>query len=572
MKLSNIIFALFLSVLCVLFSPSASALVCDADNDNDIDRNDITLIFEARGQTATGIDDPRDENGDGVITILDGRACSVQCNLARCAIVTPSGNTPPIADAGMDDSAQVGEVITLNGANSSDADGDNVNSAPDSVIISTENSAPVANAGADQSPLVNETVVLDGSASSDVNGDTLSFRWSLVSQPASSTTVLIDESTVSPEFFVDAPGTYEISLIVNDGALDSVADIVVITTQNSAPVANAGNDISANVGDTLSLDGTASSDVDGDSLSYSWSILSAPADSSASLSDTSASMPSITIDAAGNYQVQLIVNDGELDSLADVVSISTTNTAPIADAGTDLTPFVNDTVILNGSASSDADGDPLTYVWSLTSRPAGSAASLSDANSAMPSFFVDASGSYIAQLIVNDGSVDSVPDTVSINTLNSPPVADAGLDQNISVGDTAVLDAGGSFDPDSDALSYVWSISSLPSGSNASLSDTSAQMPTVDIDVAGEFVIQLVVNDGTIDSTPDSVVLSTTNTRPVADAGLDREVEIGESVTLDASASFDADGDTLSYAWSLTSRPPSSAANLSSTNTVTIKR
>ncbi|WP_395339910.1 PKD domain-containing protein [Ningiella sp. W23] len=615
MKWNNITRTLLLSVFLVFMTPSAFALVCDADEDNDVDKNDIGLIFQARGQSALGPDDPRDEDGDGVITIFDGRACSAQCNLARCAIVTPSGNTPPVADAGMDDSALVGESVTLNGANSSDADGDaityswsfiqrpsgsgatlsdpssvnpsftldvsgnyeiqlvvndaTVDSAPDSVIISTENSAPVADAGADQSPLVNDIVMLDGSASSDVNGDTLTFSWRFVSQPDASSAVLLDEDSVSPSFLVDAAGTYEVSLIVNDGSVDSAPDIVLITTQNSAPVANAGDDISANVGDTLSLDGTASSDVDGDSLSYSWSILSAPVGSTAVLSDPVSSMPSITIDLSGNYQVQLIVNDGDIDSLADVVSISTTNTAPIADAGADLTPFIGDTVTLNGSASSDADGDPLSYAWSLTTRPFGSAASLSDPSSAMPSFDVDVSGSYIAQLIVNDGSVDSLPDTVSINTLNSPPVANAGMDQDVNVGDTAVLNASASSDPDGDPLSFVWSITSQPAGSATSLSDVNAQMPSIGIDVAGEYVIQLIVNDGTTDSAPDSVILSTTNTRPVADAGPDRTAEVGDTVALDASASFDADGDTLNYAWSITSRPPSSTASLSSVDTVT---
>lgn len=72
---------------------SASAIVCDVDNDNDIDKLDVRQIFLSRGNDAVGNDDPRDENSDGVITIGDGRACQQVCTLPRCAepavVVTP---------------------------------------------------------------------------------------------------------------------------------------------------------------------------------------------------------------------------------------------------------------------------------------------------------------------------------------------------------------------------------------------------------------------------------------------------------------------------------------------------
>jgi hypothetical protein len=72
----------------VAITVPASAGVCDVDNDGDIDRADISLIVAARNQPASGPDDPRDANGDGVITVIDARTCVVQCTLARCAIVT----------------------------------------------------------------------------------------------------------------------------------------------------------------------------------------------------------------------------------------------------------------------------------------------------------------------------------------------------------------------------------------------------------------------------------------------------------------------------------------------------
>jgi len=61
------------------------AVPCDANGDRVVDTTDIGLIFAARGSAASGPDDPRDVNEDGLITINDGRLCVLQCTNPRCS-------------------------------------------------------------------------------------------------------------------------------------------------------------------------------------------------------------------------------------------------------------------------------------------------------------------------------------------------------------------------------------------------------------------------------------------------------------------------------------------------------
>src|SRR5581483_2923025 len=132
-----------------------------------------------------------------------------------------------------------------------------------------------------------------------------------------------------------------------------------------------------------------------------------PSGSLAVLSDSTAVHPTFFVDKKGSYVAQLIVNDGTVDSRPDTVTITTENTPPVADPRAALPVKVTDTVHLDGSRSSDVDGDPLTFRWSLTVKPIGSAATLSDPSTVAPTFVADTAGIYVAQLIVNDGTADS---------------------------------------------------------------------------------------------------------------------------------------------------------------------
>ena len=125
-------------------------------------------------------------------------------------------------------------------------------------------------------------------------------------------------------------------------------------------------------------------------VSYTCFFLSIPAGSTASLTGASTVHPTFVADKSGSYTAQLTVNDGHGNSSSATVVISTRNSAPVANAGANQTVTTHTTVQLDGSKSTDVDGDPLTYAWSFVSQPAGSSATLSNSSIINPTFVTDA--------------------------------------------------------------------------------------------------------------------------------------------------------------------------------------
>jgi hypothetical protein len=289
----------------------------------------------------------------------------------------------------------------------------------------------VANAGTAQNVLVGETTTLNGANSSDANGDAITYAWSMTSKPSGSSAALANASTVNPTFVPDVAGSYVLRLIVSDGSLSSAASTVTVTasTANIAPVANAGAAQSVVTGSQVTLNGSASNDANGDALTYTWAFVSRPTGSTAALSSTTSVNPTFTAGTAGSYVLSLVVNDGTLNSVASNVTItaSNANLAPVAFAGGGLNATVGNTVTLNGTGSYDPNGDPLVYAWAFVSRPAGSSAVLSGSTTARPSFIADRAGSFVIALAVGDGSLASPISTVTINASAAPVASDISL-------------------------------------------------------------------------------------------------------------------------------------------------
>ena len=350
------------------------------------------------------------------------------------------------------------------------------------------------------------------SLDSDTDRTTIEIR-----EDAHSSTLVVTESGSLDFFeapdFDDKVAGLEPNLISADKAQEHLRESFELPA-NQLPIADAGdNQVGIDVGEAVVLDAADSDDPDGSNanLTYQWSLES-PEGSSAELNDDTASSASFTPDVAGTYTASLVVNDGQDNSEAVTITIQVeaVNQIPVADAGSAQSVTLGDTVTLDGTGSSDPDGDNanLIYQWSLET-PEGATAELVNESMPQASFIPNALGIYTASLVVNDGQDSSPPDSVTVQVndpgaSNAPPIAAAGSDQSLYLGDPVTLDATDSSDADGDTLTYQWSLET-PEGSNAVLSNATASQASFTPDVVGTYIATLIVNDGVVDSATDSV-------------------------------------------------------------------
>src|SRR5690349_7296554 len=411
------------------------------------------------------------------------------------------------------------------------------------------------------------TTVGDGTATGVMGG----YGPIVVTSPTSATAKVTIDPTA-------APGPRYISVMTGDHVSTATFNIPA----HDGPVSNAGQSQTTQVGRTVHLDAGNSTNASApqpvarvagaggsptDPLSFQWTIVSAPNGSTSALADATSAQPSFLVDKAGTYVAQLGVSDGTNTRLSSVI-VSTLNAPPVAHAGATQFVKVGTSVRLNGSGSTDTDGDTLTYAWTILSKPAGSAAALSNAAAITPKFTADVDGDYIVALTVNDNHGNTSTDSVKISTTQTAPIADAGPNQKAAPGTVVQLNGSNSSDPDGNVLNFAWSFLTKPAGSNAALSDVSASNPSFTADLPGTYILQLVLNDGHGNSSVDSVLISTSDPGPKADAGAAQEVTTGSTVQLDASKSSDPDNDPLTYSWAFLSKPAGSTAAFSDPTSV----
>ena len=497
-----------------------------------------------------------------VLRVEDGsnHPCNFGVGIRRVIV-----NSPPVAEAGTDQSGVVGRPVILSGAASYDVDGNiqtyewdlgdgTVMTGPTvthtydgsgtfRVVLTVTDDSGVANnisvdtmtvdVNAPPTPRfdipprpvsVSEVARLDASGSTDDDGVILSYIWDFGDGRSG------EGETV--DYAWTQPGVFDVTLTVIDdsgtaSATQSTKRQIIV---DAAPVAEAGPDQFVTASEVI-FDGGGSTDSDGTVTSWEWDF-----------GDGTTGMGQTVTHAylrPGVYEVALVVRDDStapLNTDRDTTRV-TVNAAPIADAGPPQTVAPGEDFVVSGRASVDPDGEIGEYIWDL---PDGTSA-----RGQRISHSIAEPGLHRIRLTVRDdfpgGAAEDESETLI--TVNAQPVAVAGADVLVAPGDTVIFDGGQSFDPDGKITAYRWEFDDLGAPLDAVRVERAYE-------TAGVWSAQLIVTDdsGVLNATATDDLTIRVNHPPVAEAG--PAIETDELiVTLDATGSSDADGDALIYAW-----------------------
>ena len=172
---------------------------------------------------------------------------------------------------------------------------------------------------------------------------------------------------------------------------------------------------------------------------------------------------------------------GLVDAAAALDFDEPPNNPPVADAGGPYEGIEDIAVAFDGSGSGDPDNDPITFSWDFGDGSSGSGVN--------PSHTYTAGGTYLVTLVVNDGKVNSTASTATayVEEVNDPPVADAGPDQSAFTGQTVSFDGSGSYDPESDPITFAWDFGDGSTGSGGAVTHAYS--------AAGTYTVTLSVTD-----------------------------------------------------------------------------
>jgi hypothetical protein len=271
------------------------------------------------------------------------------------------------------------------------------------------------------------------------------------------------------------------------------------------------------------------------------------------------------------YKDDLAVNGVLKDASGNLVVLQTNNRPPIAKAGSPQSVLPS-RVILNASGSTDPNGAPLTFAWTVVSvpQPANPAVALTGASTATPTSVLTVPGIYTFQVTVSDG-LDTASSTTTVTVLNTTPDAVAVVNSVVASATAVNLFGTLSTDVDGDTLTYAWQQVSGPAvvgltNPNTAVASLTGGAPAT----AGVYVFELTVTDSGANTSKDRVTLrvnSGANAVPTANAGASQVRTVGSLVTLDGRLSTSTVGNPLNYSWSPSTLFPTMATSATPTFT-----
>ncbi len=385
------------------------------------------------------------------------------------------------------------------------------------------NGPPVAVIDLPKKACVGVPVKMSAANSTDSTNDPLSYKWEFGDGETG------EGAEVSHAY--KQGGDYSVCLLVNDNRGTSCsADQAVAQIQTNTPPTAAAQ---SRVGEGLSVsfDASKSADADGDELTYLWDFGDGETGDGVRVTHL--------YPKGANYTAKLTVDDSSgTDCSRDTIELPIRlNRPPVAVLGSDIATCSTDPVVFDGSQSSDADGDALTYRWEFGDGETGEGVKTQHTYAK--------GGAYRVVLTVNDqkGMDDSAASAQMNVLINNAPTASIETDGKGCVGKPVAFSGERSSDPDGNGLQYRWDFGDGETAQGARAEHAYAK--------GGNYTVVLTVDDGL--NTTCSVVMAKAqaviNTPPVANVGPNFVCCRGVSTSFDASKSFDADGDSLSYHW-----------------------
>ncbi len=340
-----------------------------------------------------------------------------------------------------------------------------------------------------------------GSFDDQTPGSGLGYDWTLVSRPPGSASTLQNGSTSTPAFVADVAGTYTVRLIVTDGqGLASPPDEVAVIAFDDFAPAHALPDGFGRSGCGI-----------GATCGYAFEVGA----------EIIVSELGVTYAAASNQSQPADVglwDDATGELLATATFSDASDGAPVAEYRyADIAPvilfpgirYVMGTMF-GGPFAPDSPGEtPVGFVGATEVNdriiPIEGRTVLSPDGLAQPTDPQAGPQPGVEVLLLGANF------RFGVESSNAAPVAVAGDDRVVQVGDTVQLNGSGSFDDRTPAstLAYDWTLVSRPPGSAATFQDGSTSTPAFVTDVAGTYSLRLVVTDGQgLVSAPDEVVVT----------------------------------------------------------------
>lgn len=228
--------------------------------------------------------------------------------------------------------------------------------------VEVVNSPPVAVASGPAERFVGETAVLDGSGSFDIDGDALAYQWSLLSRPEGSTANIVNDTGVQASFAPDRRGDYVFQLVVSDYEFDSDPVTLSLTVPNRAPVAIFDGPAEIDVNAETVYSAAGSTDPDNDPLSFTYSVVSAPAGAAPYITNLGNGEAGFIADLPGDYVLQAEMSDGLLTSSQQItVTARSLNAPPILGDLRDIYTVELGLELALELQGSDPDGDAISF-------------------------------------------------------------------------------------------------------------------------------------------------------------------------------------------------------------------